>query len=261
MILVGSKALKELYSDFSREIQDTDFFVQTKLSESSTRKAFTKDGDEYQFFTAPELSILFERGDNRVATLNELFTIKCSHVQWDIKRGGSHLLNKTLFDIKFMLQKGAKLDEELYSSLYSLWEKRYGVNLISFNAPNEIFFTKAVDRKYDHDSLHELVKYYDEPLHCKVRKDKSKALVSKKLFDQLSPLDQLRLAREECYVLSLERFIIPGKINDYKVAYKKTLHRFIGTMSKGFFNKFLLINYLELEEPEINYLEKFQNAI
>src|SRR6188768_1330935 len=103
MILIGSHAIKHWFPDFKRIPKDIDYVV---LKE---RKNSIK-GVEY--LVNP---ILIEYYKEEIAEPNTLYTLKMSHIFWDIN------WSKHLYDLQFLKDKGCILDKELFYKLYEYW--------------------------------------------------------------------------------------------------------------------------------------------
>lgn len=229
MLIFGSRAAKHWYPDFREPKRDTDYI--SKLKEK-TRFVEHHWIDSFQY--------VLERNSHPVFVDPDfLYTIKVSHAAWDIH------WDKTMLDIKFFKSKGCKLDYVLLDMLYDEWCKIHGNKKVNLNKYNEEFFTDAVDRKYNHDQLHEHFKFYNEPLHTKIRQDLSKAFPSKKMFFSLKVEEQFKCALEEIYVVATERYILP-KGMPLKHAKYKAMKQLITSMTKGWFNLFLIEQFDEL---------------
>lgn len=249
-MLIGSRAAKVWFSDF-REPKDTDYIIRGEscaISEKNTEKkqcwAFDKILDMF-----PEMEI---------AEPFLLYTLKLSHAYWD----GIHWA-KTMADIAFFQSRNVPFDEDIFDMLFKQWEEIKGPKRSSLNKSNEDFFKDNVRRKYVHDDLHYAIAYYEEPLYQRIKKNASKALTSKFLFDALSHQDKIKLAREEIYVTALERFLIP---NDFRTntqaAYLGALKMLITSMTRGFFARFLVENWLELRNRDNHdFCGKFKEAL
>lgn len=240
--LIGSRAAKHWFPDF-REPQDIDYLI----SPDEPRRGdchIAEDG----------LEAFLRYG---IAPPEMLYTLKVSHSFWD------RHWHKTMYDIKFFQDKGVRFDEALFKELYKFWVKRHGKKRAYLNVDNEKFFTSSVPREFVHDSIHKAVMYYDEPMYMKVKKDQSKALISMKMFEALSHEDKCRLAREEIYVTSLERFLIPSKFEmDRLTAYRKTCKLLITNMSRGTFPLFIVLNWKELGIPDDHdWIELFKQGV
>lgn len=113
--------------------------------------------------------------------------------------------------------------------------------------PNEEFFDDAVDKKFDHDWLHELVAFGDHPIYLDMKRDLSLAWCEKDLWDSFSQDKKLHCVAEETMVIAMERFLIP---NDWKYslfgAYYKALTKVCTTLSSGWFRDFSLDHHPEI---------------
>ena len=250
-ILVGSTALAQ-HINIKRKPKDTDYFV------DSNARLELLDTEKVEVFQHINITGYFGNVD-RVATLDELFTIKVSHIFWDLRNGS---WDKHCYDIMLMQQAGANLIPKLYDVLYPVWEERYGKKKANLNAEPEDFFKATVKRVYEHDSIHNSVAYYDEPLFNRILKDGSAVAVDRSKFDAMSVEDKYRLVREEVYATALERQLIPSEYKSSpRAAYNWALKKTITSFSKGWFPLFIAQNLIDLYKPEIDYVEKhLQNS-
>lgn len=139
---------------------------------------------------------------------------------------------------------------------------------VNLNMENDAFFDRSakIGRVYEHDEIHKVVAYYDVPLFEKIKTDPKKAMTNKKIFfTQLSLEDRLRTVREECYVIALERYLIPANVFDDKEkiqeAYLSALEKICTTLTKGHFREFAINHYPELKYPEVDFANKFYVAV
>jgi hypothetical protein len=226
-LIFGSCAVKHWFPDFREPKGDTDYITPEKL----------KSNREHEYHWVPSFQYILDyNNDLEYVDPNFLYTIKVSHAAWNVH------WDKSMLDIRFLKSKGCALDKVLYSMLVEEWEIIHGKKKVNLNKPNEYFFNDAVNRKYDHDQLHEMFKFYDKPLHTKIRKDETKALPDRELFEQLNFEDQVKCALEEIYVIATERFIIPHNIPKRHAKYK-AMKQLVTTMTKGWFNLFLIVNF------------------
>lgn len=262
-ILIGSTAIARQVPDFYRKPKDLDLVLSRPL-EKEERRAL---GDAHG---SPEVYNLLalhctEHEDYLVPSLSALYTLKVSHIFWD-RKNDPFFWAKHIRDIDWFQNQGAEFFEGMYKELYAYWETKKGKKPAYLNVPNEKFFTKAVNRKYIHDDIHEVMAYGDEPMYKKLKKDPAKALLSKKMFDALAPHQKDMLVREEVYVTALERFIIPSNFsNDPKegtsadVAYRRAVKLLVTSMTKSWFPLYIVLNYSRLKVPDIDYIQKFKN--
>lgn len=229
-ILIGSQALTQYFPDY-KICKDIDIATLDK------KQSMKNWGIIIEFKPIPALfnyqsQINWNNPDLGVASLNMLYTIKCSHLSWDIH------WNKTAFDIIFMKSQGAILISELYQELYEYWSVIHkNKKHIKLNVSNDKFFNNNLTYNIDHDLLHQKYKFYDVPLFEMCKVDKSKAMLSKAIFDSWSRQMQLELAIEEIRVIAEERF---------KGSTMLSIKHLILSMTKGWFNTFLIDNLEEL---------------
>jgi hypothetical protein len=243
-MLIGSSAAARHFPDFPRTPKDVDYICADKVK-----------GEDNHFIQAH--TAIFDKYPVDVAPPEVLYTLKVSHAFWDIH------WSKTLFDIRFFQQKKVKLDEEIYKLLYDEWTIIHGKKRAMLVKQNEDFFKDNVNRKYVHDDLHRAIAYYGVPMFEKIKEDKNLALTSKKMFFELSYEDQLKCCREEIFVTALERFMIPA---DFKMstteAYHKSFKKLVTSMSKGWWPKFLVENWIDLcKKTDYPFVQKFYDAL
>lgn len=240
MLVFGSMAIKRWFPDFAHESKDIDVI-------SPVLKG--KDGD-IEYHWCDELQYVLDRNIGRIfVDPNFLYTIKVSHAAWDIN------WDKHMKHIIFLKRKGCVLDKELYSLLYKRWEILHGKKKVKMSGMNHDFFTPTIDRKYDHDWLHKYLAFYDRPLHERIRKDLNSPMPSKDLWDKLSYEDQIKCALEETYVIATERYLFNKTTGFDKLRFSnakiKSLKNLVTSMSKGWFNLFLIENFGELYYNEL----------
>lgn len=152
-IIIGSTAAKKHLPDW-REPEDLD--VLTDLNSNA---------DAYWH---PAFREIWDEDVHRYAELDELYTIKISHIYWDLRNG---TWEKHAADIKALKAAGARLFPGMHKILYSVWEERYGKKRVDLDMDKQAFFSDAVPRVYDHDSVHYSVAYGDHPLYEDFLKD------------------------------------------------------------------------------------------
>lgn len=246
-ILIGSRALRHHFPDFPREPKDWDYISDEPRS-----------GDEDSHWNEG-VAALAAKYPDAVACPDALITLKYSHAFWSI----GDTWGKHMFDYWWLEKKGAKVDEELADILYNQWTIVHGKKRAKLDEQNEMFFKKTVNRVYKHDSIHEAVKYYDEPMFQKIKKDKDKAMVSKAMFDALPYEDQLKCALEEIHVVALERFLIPKDFKMHpKAARSEAIRLLVTSMTKGWFPKFIVRNWntIHVLNNDNSFIKKFEQA-
>jgi hypothetical protein len=202
---------------------------------------------------------LIEFFDNRsedveYATLDELYTIKCSHAGWELRNGS---WDKHMSDIVLLKNAGAKIQDDQFKRLYKIWQDVHGSKQLKLAKGKDDFFTDAVIRKYDHDSLHASVAYGYEPMYIQTLKPGSDVDVDMAYIKAMPFEDQVKLYREEVYATALERYCVP---TDYKVsarkAYANALRKTITSLTKGWSSRFLIENYELFRTPDFDYVKR-----
>lgn len=242
-IVIGSTALKHHMPWLTLEPKDLDTFNSDGGPIDRSEDSFWDDRLDDWF-----------QGDRRMVTLDELYTIKVSHAQWDIK---NDTWTKHAGHIMEMQRYGACLIHELHDLLYKIWIDHHGPKKMTFSESEE-FFDDAVVRKYDHDSLHESVAYGSHALYIDFLKPgRSVAMDMGKVW--ASEHDEIvRLFREEIYATALERIVVP---RDYRVspgfAYRWALRRTITSLTKGKSSLWLLQNLKDFWSPNDPYGDNY----
>ena len=245
-LIIGSTAIKHWYPDFKREPKDLDLIdTETYMSTKEVERLWI-----HQFQELLDINI-----DDRYLDPDSLLTLKLSHLGWDI------LWEKHVADVEFLFSKGCVVDRGLYERLVKGWIRKHGKKWASLKGKDSTtFFEDAVARKYNHDSIHEIVAIYDKPLYEQLIHEGVQC--SEKGFEKLSYEDKIYLVKEEVWVTALERYLIP---NDFKysatLAYQQALKKLATTMSSGWFKFFILSNIHTLRKcRDRSYIDKFKTA-
>ncbi|MGD9945449.1 MAG: hypothetical protein AB7S98_19660, partial [Burkholderiaceae bacterium] len=129
---------------------------------------------------------------------------------------------------------------------------------------NEAFFgtyRNAWLRWHPHDQLHRATCYGDTPLYETLKQDLSQAYVPRAGFEALGPLDRIRLAREECYALALERVLIPaeqlGISFPEPAAFQSVLRRLCTDLARGWFRDFAIDCYAEILDYDTPFWQRY----
>lgn len=246
LTLIGSHAMKAWFPDAREPGLDRDYH------RNNTRWVpLGVLGSRLDIFTDERLGAW---DWDHTATPDELYTLKISHAFWEIN--GAREWDKHAADIVFLERKGAQFLRPLYNIVLPIWKERYRRNPTNLNQTAGKFFDDAVDRKYDHDSVHRSVAYGERPLYEAILKDGSEVAVDNDKFWALDLDTQLKLVREEIYATALERILIP---NDYqgspRAAYHWALRRTATSLFKGEWALFLMLHLDTLMKPD-DYLAR-----
>jgi hypothetical protein len=248
LYLYGSRAIKYWYPDF-REPNDWDFIV-------SERRYKKSDIYKVEYKHIPpviEYIKLSRDSDINVLPPNVLYTIKCSHLFWDIK------WDKNFADARFLQKKGCKIIEPLFYELYEYWKKVHGNNQRSdLTLDKKEFFNNKLNRelKIDHDYLHTLLN--PTPIYTKILKDGAEVEVDVEKFDNLSYQYKCKLVEEEVMVMAWER---GRKTGNYFTSYTKMFKKFFMHHAPIWEAKFIIENWETLCVPKFNYFKTIEDGI
>lgn len=254
-VLIGSRALAHWDKTFPlREDADWDIICRPELvSVFEDLKEFEwHDFNHLNNKTACELSYIFGEGPEnymmigktsvRVAPPDVLAAIKRSHLWRDLSFG-KHI---TQYHKHLKPYLSDRVQDFLIERT-KLTKKAYPQGNPNLNQRNEDFFDDAVEKKYDHDMIHEFAAYYDKPLYTRLKYDDSLAWCEKDLWGKLDHLDKIKCVAEETFVIATERFLVRSDwTSSYRGAYMEALKKVCTTLTSGYFRGFALDHYPEI---------------
>lgn len=231
-LIVGSTAAYHWFPDF-RKPKDIDLLTPATIKTNDSTVCII----DTQWHEVGEEIIKLNK-DPVFADPDILFTLKVSHAHWDVK------WDKTMWDIEFLKRKDARLNYRLYHMLVAVWERVHGPKKVNMSKTMDVFFQDAVQREHDHEHLHELVAFYDRPLHERLRPDHGTAWCSQERFDDLSDDDQCKTALEEMMAVAIERSRLTeqSRKSEKLSAMSKAHFKLCTSMTKGWFARFLILN-------------------
>jgi hypothetical protein len=240
MILIGSRAICHWYSDFDRNPKDTDYWVLDPKRWPKT------PGVEY-LQCPPMIRFIDEHMD--VLPPDLLCTLKASHLCWDIN------WSKHMFDLQFLLDKGCKINVDLFWKLNDYWNSYHGQNKRSdLKMSKDDFFNNAINYDtHQHDDLHKILN--PVPVYTLILKEGKEVELCENKYNDLTRDQKLDLVREEVMVMAYERYAKLG----YKIAYIRMLKKFIISHAPKFSLIFILENYKELLQQKFNYIKKIKD--
>lgn len=239
-IIIGSSALKHHFPDFPREPKDLDYATLTE-EKSNTPTV------EYLYNP-----ILFKYEDNTICGLDNLLTLKISHLFWETG------FDKHLWDVLYLLDKGCEIKYDLLDELMSFWEdylpKIKRSNLVM---TKEDFFTNSVNEDTDeHDYLHTLLNPI--PMYTKLLKDGSEVELDENKWVLLTHEEKNLVIWEETSVMAYERY--PNLC--YKKAFLRQLKANIMKHFPRYISLHAIKNFREIHITKINYnLKLKENGI
>ena len=252
-LIYGSTAIKHFFPGYNREPKDLDI-----ITETDNKYHLDIQGcNRIEQYYLPEFEYIFENNrDKEFVDPDFLYTIKISHLSWDIN------WDKHMKAAIFLEENCARLDKTLYDSLMIAWTRVHGKKHVKMSVKNSEFFKENIYRRFNHEFLHEQFAFYERPLNEKIRKDLDSPLCSEELWNLLSEEDKIKCALEEIYVLAAERYIFvqePDKSWKLEHAVVKTLKNMITSTTTGWFNTFLKLNFNTLRTyPVPNIVEKIK---
>ncbi len=258
-VLVGSRAIHFWFPDFRRggdEGADWDW-----LSAAPVDAPWRMENDDVHEVFVDERINGWHWGDP-IATPDELYTLKLSHMFWEVN-GSTQNWNKHMYDIIFLQKKGCLFLPELYDLLLPIWKGQHGGRKAKLvGKTKDGFFQDAVTRIYDHDSIHEAVAYRERPAYESILKPGSQVDCSFELFQALSHEEKVILCREEVEVTAYERLILPaweqGRTVDNRRAYHWALRRTCTSLFQPRWALFIGLNFHEIFIPTPGWVDRFK---
>ena len=264
-LLIGSRALEYWSPDFKCKPNADWDIISLREIEDATKRIEWHDCNilgnyDIERYASDEYIII---AGQRVYVVNPigLTIIKRSHLWRDlsfqkhITHYHKHLARyRPAFNFidEYMLQKRTKLTMNSYPQGHPSLKKSV-----------EDFFDDYVEKKYNHDYLHELVAYHDKPLYTQLQRNASSAWCDKDLWDKLSNDDKIKCVAEEAQVIAIERFLVPSNWNYApRHAYLKALDKVCTTLCSGWFREFAIDHYPEVFDLcDISKFEKVKGIL
>lgn len=249
MLLIGSRALAFWDHTFKPK-EDADWDIICKEEEKDYILSWAGMDKRIEFHDYKHLNngrlhdreTLGRTHNLHIASLGTLALIKRSHL-WRDYKWNKHITQYH----KHLMKQPFSYPIELLNERIKLTKEAYPQGQPSLMKPNEDFFDDAVEKVYDHDSIHELAAFYEEPLYLRLKLDFSSAWCVKDLWDLLSHEDQLKCVAEETYVIATERFLVRKNWDwPYKLAYFEALKKVCTTLTSGYFRDKAIDYYPEI---------------
>lgn len=237
MLVIGSKAIKHWFPDFGREPKDVDIISKERGSTTWISKG---PDMRVEFLDDPGITKYQATGYLRP---DLLVTLKASHIFWDIN------WEKHMWDIQFLLGKGAKIQRDVFFELYDFWNSYHKKNFRSdLDMSAEDFFgNNVLELEIPHDTVHTFLK--EEPTYKKVLADGAEVNTDEDKFLSLSHEDKMSLVREEVQVMSWERY----KGVKWYIGYSKMLRKFLRMHAPIWQTFFIIENWKELVKCPVDH--------
>jgi hypothetical protein len=189
--------------------------------------------------------------------------LKLSH---RYKKNSQHF-HKTMQDIQLLRLYGAKVKEIDEGLLKQREALTLAYKHPSLQQGKRTFFTDNVPYKYDHDSIHRAVAIAGAPAYLSYMQDGAEVQCDKEKFFDLPYSHRLYGVVEECFVLALERAIIPHGTEANK-AFEMALEKVCTSITSGWFREFAWENYdavmgthAVLQLQCFDFVQKFNDAL
>lgn len=196
-----------------------------------------------------------------IAPLNLLYTLKMSH---RYLKDSPHFL-KTMKDIQLLRKYDAIIPEE-YQDFYKERQViQYNYKLPKLNQNKDTFFSgDGIIYEYDHDTIHEAVKFLDKPAYTYYAD--GEVWSSKEKFNQCSKEIKLYGVLEESLVLACERSQLAfSPPPDARWSFEHALFKVCTSITSGFFREYAWENYdkvIELyNKVGLDYVDKVNEGI
>lgn len=230
------------------KIENVEFMQDTVLNNSSIPEDNIALRDIYIFGKQYQVA---------VPTPEVLWAIRRSHVHRPLNFP-KHIFH--LNNLKKLFNSPSEKTVSFLKERTKLTKLAYGDKVPSLNKTNEDFFDDYVTKIYNHDDIHEIVAFSDEPIYKKMKHDQSMAKCEKELWNNLSHQQKIWAVQEESMVIALERFLIPNKIRSQKIAFLKAIEKVCTTLTSGFFRDFAIDNYEECCYNIPDFVTMFNNS-
>jgi hypothetical protein len=247
-VVIGSAAMAYHFDEYSRNPKDIDIAVPNEYIAKITREVYSEDSrcNKVEVLVNP---IITREADDVILNPDLLLTLKMSHIFWDID------WDKHMFDIQFLLSKGAKYNTELFYELYEYWNEHHGKNKRSdLKMSAADFFDNAL-KEFDHDHLHTLIN--PTPTYLSMLAENAEVEIDEEKFKAASDEDKENLVREEISVMAFERFRKLG----YKRANLRMLKKYIISHVPMFAAPFVIENYIKLLKPKYDFVKAIEEKL
>jgi hypothetical protein len=276
MLLIGSKATQFWHPEYRiGQKSDWDVLVSHDKAEEITQSSLNpcasswRHGDRVELHNVAFLNnadILRYATEERIEIEDGLCPRICSSRGLAaIKRGHLHRsLGFTKHMIQYqILDKDFGLDDwQFIWSRASLTKSTFGDRAGFKDKGNKEFFDDAVTRPFSHDDLHLAIA--KQPLYLKIKSDPSKAAYDPYLWIGLPYWEKTEVVREECYVIALERWLIPYRQKErkypYSMAFHKAMEKACTTLDNGPFREYAIDNWSKIQRFNPAVLDCFFNS-
>lgn len=203
-----------------------------------------------------------------VADRGMLWAIKAGHImfphrQWEKHIMDYHILKSSVnvygLNVTFREHFGdySEATQMSYRDVSKLHKKSTEDRLGKQKLPKlkgttkEEFFDDFVVKYIEHDSIHQMVAHKEKPMYSYMQHDPNIVECDKELWNAFTFEEKVWCVTEECYVIALERHVIPTLkgdrvgLNSHE-AFKWALMRVCTTLCSGWFRQFAIDHYFDI---------------
>ncbi len=202
--------------------------------------------------------------DDLIIAPNEvLFSLKKSHIHYPIKFE-KHI---TSYNKLYELVSGIDILSNITEINKTETTNRLGeLKTPKLNKSAKMFFGQSngyVKSFFIHDDIHKMVAHLDKPLYEYMQPNPESAMCAQDMWETFQPINKTRCVMEECYVIALERKILPmmfggAEFMSSEEAFKWALMRVCTTLCGGWFREHATINYSVIVDMfNRSYVEDF----
>ena len=255
MILIGSRALASWFPEIEIP-KGTDWDYITYREDEP--KPPTDDPVEMHYNKLNDWELVERYGHTQgVLNLEGLAVMYRSHLWRQSPKFQKHIGRYHLYLKPYLMDYDVMLDRQRMTI------KELGVSNPNLNQPNDDFFNDPVEKKYNHDWVHELAAHYDKPLYTRMKRDFSLAKCERDMWEGFDYRDKVLTCLEEAYVIATERCMVPNEWNFNRLkAMNVAITKLCTTLTSGWFRDFCIDNWDELwYNVDLNKLDDIKEKI
>ncbi len=253
-LLIGSRALNYWHDCFDiKENTDWDLFSDNITSSKvngvqlDVKPMSYLNNYEFEKYTSDLHTINAHGLKIHVVSLKGLAIIKRSHLWRDLSFD-KHITHYHKHLAKYLHRDCDADDTKILQNRTTLTQQTFPQTGPNLNKTISQFFDDAVEKKYNHDWLHELYAYNEKPMYTKMQIDSTVVKCHKELWNTFSHTEKLQTVAEEVYVIATERFLVKDAAYPAKLAYYHALAKVCTTLCSGWFRDYAIDFYPDIRE-------------
>lgn len=277
--LIGSQAANFWYPNISLPVgTDYDVLLSHSEAEEFCQRDLPFDSASWNAGGGIEVHNLDFLNNDKISAYNTECQVKIRGTRFSVcsPRGLAAIMRSHLWRPRHKFAKNITryqhLDRSFCESDWAFIREREQLTKRVFpeylppkDVSNEQFFRDNVTKHFPHDDIHPFVAYREHPVYLSLKKDFSKAAIDEELWESSPKVTKHMAVLEECYVIALERYIIPalleGRRYPYRLAFLNALEKACTTLSGGSFREHAIDNYALLANIcDVRKMENFTKS-